>query len=123
VADGEGMDELPYLDYESLDVYRCAIEFVELAARIGAALPRGESERKDQLKRASISIPLNIAESSGKPAGSDRSRFLMIARASALECGAVLDVGVALAVIDSADAASGRSLLTRIVAMLTKMSR
>ena len=117
------MGETPYLDYESLDVYRCAIEFVALATRIGAAPPRGEGELKDQLKRASMSIPLNIAESSGKTAGADRARFLMIARGSALECGAVLDVGVALAVIDPTDAASGRGLLARIVAMLTKMTR
>jgi hypothetical protein len=40
-----------------------------------------------------------------------------------LECGAVLDVGVALGVVDVAEAAGGRSLLTRIVAMLTKMTR
>ena len=79
------MGETPYLDYESLDVYRCAIEFVALATRIGAALPRGESELKDQLKRASMSVPLNIAESSGRSAGADRARFLTIARASALE--------------------------------------
>jgi hypothetical protein len=47
----------------------------------------------------------------------------MIARASALECGAVLDVGVALGVVDATEAAGGRSLLARIVAMLTKMTR
>jgi hypothetical protein len=47
----------------------------------------------------------------------------MIARASALECGAVLDVGVALGVVDVTEAAGGRSPLARIVAMLSKMTR
>jgi four helix bundle protein len=80
-------------------------------------------ELKDQLKRAGISIPLNIAESSGKPPGADRVRFLTIARASALECSAILDVGVALGWVDPTAAASARNLLARIVAMLTKMTR
>ncbi len=104
-------------------MYRCAIEFLALATRIGAALPRGEGDLKDQLKRASTSIPLNIAESSGKQSAADRARFLLIARGSALECGAILDVGVAMGVIDQAGAASAKSLIARIVAMLTKMTR
>jgi four helix bundle protein len=116
------MDETPYLDHEGLDVYRRAIEFVGIATRIGAAMHRGEGELKDQLKRASMSIPLNIAESSGKTSAADRARFLSIARGSALECGAILDVGVAIGAVDASSAASAKSLIARIVAMLTKMT-
>jgi hypothetical protein len=65
----------------------------------------------------------NVAESSGENVGADRTRFLMIARASSLECGAILDVGVALGAVDPTAAASGRALLARIVAMLTKRTR
>ena len=46
----------------------------------------------DQLDRASTSIPLNIAEENGKFTGADRCRFFDIARGSALECAASLDV-------------------------------
>ncbi len=46
----------------------------------------------DQLDRASTSIPLNIAEGNGKFTGADRCRFFDIARGSALECAASLDV-------------------------------
>jgi len=117
------MDETPYLDPEGLDVYRCAIEFLGMATRIRAAMHRGEGELKDQLKRASMSIPLNIAESSGKTSVADRARFLSIARGSALECGAILDVGVAIGAVDPSSATSAKSLIARIVAMLTKMTR
>ena len=48
------------LDAEKLDCYRLAVEFQALAARL---LPkRGQSNLRDQLDRASVSIVLNIAE-------------------------------------------------------------
>jgi four helix bundle protein len=94
-----------------------------MATRLGAALPRGESELRDQLKRASISIPLNIAESCGKTSAPDRARFLSIARGSALECGAILDVAVASGVLEANPVDPAKALLARIVAMLTKMAR
>ena len=118
------MKEPPYLDHENLDVYRCAMDFfLVMATRFGAALPRGESELRDQLKRASMSIPLNIAESCGKTSAPERARFLSIARGSALECGAILDVAVATGVLDPTPVGAAKSLLARIVAMLTKMTR
>jgi four helix bundle protein len=70
-----------------------------------------------------MSVPLNLAESSGKTSSAERARFLTIARGSALECGAILDVGVAMGMLDERTASSGRALLVRIVAMLTKMTR
>src|SRR5438552_1395443 len=83
-----------WFDHEKLDVYREAIAFiawlttlVQETARLG--------EVKDQLDRASTSIPLNIAEGNGKYAPKDRCRFFDIAHGSALECAAALDVLVA----------------------------
>lgn len=53
----------------------------------------------DQLDRASTSIPLNIAEGNGKYTPKDRCRFFDIARGSAFECAAVLDVLTAKAIL------------------------
>ncbi len=50
---------------------------------------------RDQLDRASTSIVLNLAEGNGKFTPPDRCRFFDIARGSALECAAALDVLVA----------------------------
>jgi len=111
-----------YVDVHALSG-TCSIELLAMTTRIGAALPRGEGELRDQLKRASMSIPLNIAESCGKPTVPDRARFLSIARGSALECGAILDVGVATGVIDDQQLPPAKALLSRVVAMLTKMTR
>ena len=46
----------------------------------------------DQLGRASFSVPLNIAEGSGKFSKKDRRNFFIIARASAFECVAIIDI-------------------------------
>jgi four helix bundle protein len=117
-ADAVGM-----LDHERLDVYQCSIQFLALAFAIVGRLPRGHAPLADQLRRAATSIPLNIAEAAGKTSTNDRAHFHSIARGSAMECGAILDVVRLLAVIPDADIGHAKELLIRAVAMLSKMCR
>jgi len=63
------------LAHEKLDVYRRSIEFLALSARIGQAVPRGSLNPLEQLKRAALSIPLNIAEGAGEQGAQDRTRY------------------------------------------------
>jgi four helix bundle protein len=113
----------PLLDVERLDVYRCAIDFLALAVQITAQMPRGQFDLRDQLRRASTSIPLNIAEVSGKTSLADRARFYAIARGSALECAAIPDVLRLLRSATVDDVERCKLVLYRVVAMLTKMCR
>ena len=115
--------ERALLDFERLDVYRCAIDFLALAVRITGHMPRGQADLRDQLRRASTSIPLNIAEASGKTSAANRSHFHAIARGSALECAAILDVLHLLGAVAIEDVKDCKNLLSRIVAMLSKMCR
>ena len=110
------------LDYEKLDVYQCSIEFLALSYDLLQSLPRGSAIIADQLKRASLSIPLNIAEGTGKTTTADKSRYYSIARGSAMECGAILNVCVVMKLIEKPLHSKGKSLLVRIVSMLSKMS-
>ncbi len=80
------------LDHEKLDVYQCSIEFLALSVQVIETLPKGYSALVDQLKRASWSIPLNIAEGCGKNSLPDKQRFYAFARGSAMECATILDV-------------------------------
>jgi four helix bundle protein len=111
------------LDHEKLDVYQCALRFAALAFRILENIPRGHAELSDQLRRATLSIPLNIAEGAGKPTEKDRSRFHAIARGSAMECGAIVDLLLLQALVEPHAAVEAKSLLVRLVAMLSKMCR
>jgi four helix bundle protein len=104
------------LHFRSLDVYRCAVELLPKAYQIAEELDR---EMASQLRRAALSINLNIAEGTGR-FDKDQRKFLITARGSALECAAVFDAMTALGIAhpetDRAD-----SLVVRVVSMLSKM--
>lgn len=104
-------------DHEKLNVYQRSIKFVAWSSDLLTAIPKGLAVH-GQLDRASTSVPLNIAEGNGKFTPSDRCRFFDIARGSALECAACLDVLVAKKVIEEAIGNEGKSDLVEIVGML-----
>lgn len=61
---------------------------------------------------------MNIAEGNGKFTAKDRCRFFDIARGSALECAAVLDVLVRRKKVEEEVAEVGKTMLVEIVSML-----
>jgi four helix bundle protein len=111
--------------FQKLDVYRCAVAFLGVASALAERVPRGHSALADQLRRAALSVPLNIAEGSGKGTMKDREarRFYAIARGSALECAAIVDALAALRFVPADEASGANELLERIVSMLTRMAR
>src|ERR1700722_15053135 len=110
------------LDHEKLTVYQVAIEFVVLADVIIEHLPRGRAYLSDQLQRAGLSIPLNIAEGAGEYSIDEKARFYRMAKRSATECAGILDVCQRLKLLDEERYALGRELLIRVVSMLVKMA-
>ena len=111
------------LAYEKLDVYQRAIEFLSLATELMRDAKRGDGPLVDQLHRASMSMPLNIAEAAGRSGADDRARFYGIVRGSAMECSALLDVCRIQRGYDEERIKTGKALLLRVVEMLTKMCR
>jgi four helix bundle protein len=110
-------------DHERLDVYQVALDFVALADAAIGDLPRGRAHLADQLHRAATSICLNIAEGAGEFAARDKARFYRIAQRSVTESAAILDVFGRLGIGEPAQLATGRELLLRLVAMLTRLAR
>ncbi len=106
-----------WFNHEKLEVYQESIAFIawlstllETVSRIGNV--------KDQLDRASTSMPLNIAEGNGKFTAKDRCRFFDVAHGSALECAAGLDVLVARTKVTPNQIRDGKKRLQKIVRML-----
>jgi four helix bundle protein len=84
-------------------------------------VPKGHGDLLDQLRRSAQSIPQNIAEGAGKTTRADKAKYYAIARGSAMESAAHLDVLKVEELIDDEQYAVGDALLERVVAMLTKM--
>jgi len=109
--------------HEKLHVYQAALAYVGFVYSLADRLKGYHRHARDQLLRASQSIPLNTAEGNGKSGQADRRRFFEIARGSALECSAIQDVlqiGEAISVDENE---IGKQLLLRIVSMLTKLGQ
>ena len=99
------------------------VRLLPVAIGIADRVPSKYSSLADQLRRAAIAIPLNIAEGSGKSTGPDQRRFYAIARGSAMECAAIVDACRALELVLPAQAQDADELLGPVVRMLSKMCR
>ena len=78
---------------------------------------------KDQLERASLSVCLNVAEAAGRRSPRDKARFYAIARGSATEVAALLDILTLRRLASPAAIRTGRRLAIRIVQMLTRIDQ
>jgi four helix bundle protein len=104
-------------DHEKLEVYQESLAFVTWLEPMLQKLPKTIAVR-DQLDRASTSIVLNLAEGNGKFTRPDRCHFFDIARGSALECAAALDVLVCKGRCELTVVTVGKERLLGIVSML-----
>jgi four helix bundle protein len=111
------------LSHEKLEVYQISVKFLAVAYRLIDSAPRGNGSVLDQLRRASQSIILNIAEGAGYPSTGKTKHHYAIARGSALECGAALDILKIIGIGDETLILEGKERLVSIVSMLSKMCR
>ena len=109
------------LSFQRLDVYQRAIEFLALVGDIVGDLPKGHADRADQLVRAAESVVRNIAEGAGRWSEADCAKHYKIARGSAMECAASLDVMRIRKLVTPEQYERGIRFLEAVVAMLTKM--
>ena len=86
------MNEKKY-EYKNLDVYQESKNLVLLVYRLLDKFPRTEQFALcDQLRRAVISVPSNIAEGSGRTSMKEQTHFVEIAFGSLMEVDCQLDV-------------------------------
>jgi four helix bundle protein len=111
------------LTFQRLRVYRDAIEFLAVSVDTLSRIPKGHARLASQLRRSAQSIAANIAEGAGRRTRADANQHYFIARGSAMESVAHLDVMLVMGLVEAERHARGVELLRGIVAMLTKMSQ
>ena len=104
-----------------LDAQAIATQFASsLLGKLGK-VPPVYRDLADQARRAAVSIPLNIAEASGRT-GKDRSHHFRIAYGSAQETSVALQLLTAVGVVTPADEALLLGLLDRVKAMCWRLA-
>ena len=110
--------------YKELIVWQKAMELVEVVYLLMGKFPKDERFRLcDQLGRAVISIPSNIAEGNGRESKSEYARFLGIARGSLYETETQLEIAKRLGyVTDLSDVLSLTSEIRRmLISIMSKL--
>ena len=86
--------------HEKLECYTRAIRITEELGKEVAKWPKGYSYLSDQLKRAFVSIVLNIAEGNARISATERRRFFEVSRASLAEVSACVDLMKVFGLLD-----------------------
>lgn len=110
--------------FKKLEVWQKAIKFVSEIYHLTSKFPVSERFGLcDQLRRAAISISLNIAEGSGSGSDPEFVRFLRIAQRSAFEVIAGLEIAYNLKFINYAELEKITGNCNSISAMLGGLIR
>ena len=105
--------------YRDLVVWQRAMELVEEVYHVVRKLPSEERYAlSEQMRRAAVSIPSNIAEGYARLAPKDYSRFLVIARGSAFELQTQLEICVRLDYMRDEDINNANRLCEEVSKML-----
>lgn len=110
------------LNHQKLDFYQVSKKFVFECYKLSKTLPPEEKFGMiSQIRRAALSVHLNIAEGASRRAEAERKRYYEIARGSIIEIDAALDIASMLEYVNTNNIVELGELLTRCFQMLIKM--
>ena len=108
--------------YRELIMWQKAMDLVEEVYRLVKLLPREETYAlSDQMRRAAISIPSNIAEGHGRNSEREFLRFLSIAQGSRAELDTQIEICIRLKYVDMEQVVTAQKLSNEVGKMLRKM--
>jgi len=106
------------MNFENTQIYQRSLDLVSLARQVITELPVGCGFLADQLRRAAAAVVLTFAEGYDKGSLAEQRRFFRMARGSAQEVLAILDVAERLGAISPARRVEGRELCDHLTRML-----
>lgn len=111
--------------YKNLLVWQKGMELVKVVYALMKRFPRNENFRLcDQLSRAVVSIPSNIAEGNGRGSKKEFAHFLAIARGSLYETMTQLEIAVDLGYINESDVPNelGSAIRRMLNSLISKLA-
>ena len=109
--------------FRALLVWQRAMDLNVEVYRLSRRLPSAERfGLADQMRRAAVSVPANIAEGRGRDHRADYLRFLAIARGSLMELDTHLEIAVRLEYITSTQVAKATDLLSQVRRLLARLT-
>ena len=119
----EDMNEAKY-SYKTLDAYKEAKALVLQVYSLLKQFPKEEQYALcDQLRRAVISVPSNIAEGSGRTSAKDQAHFFEMAFGSLMEVNCQIDIAHDLGYISKDDVENIEKHVKSISALLSGLRR
>ena len=110
--------------HHRLDVWKKSIDFVIDVYKVTETFPKDERfGLTSQLRRASVSIPANIAEGAGRRSGKEFAHFLSTSQGSASEVETELIISHRLTYLNNEDYSRLQSELDDIGRMITGLSQ
>ena len=109
-------------NFEEMYVWQKAMQLVREVYRLVRLLPKEETYAlSDQMRRAAVSIPSNIAEGYGRHSANEYVRFLNIARGSKNELETQLQICVMLGYLQHEDALAASVLCKEVSRMINAL--
>lgn len=106
-------------NYKTLDAWKVSMQLVKEVYLITRKFPKEELYGlTSQSKRASVSIPSNIAEGIGRQYKKDTLQFLHIARGSVYELETLMNIAVMVEIINEKTFGEMVSLFDRVLPLL-----
>ena len=108
--------------YRKLNVYQLSKQLVKDIYRIVGSFPKTENfALVDQMRRAAVSVPSNIAEGTSKVSPKEQFHFLEIAYGSLMEIMCQLEISFDLGYINQSQFHQSEEKIVMIYKMLSSM--
>ena len=113
-----------YFSYRRLDVYQKSKDFVIFIYRLLKQFPKEEQYALcDQLRRAAVSIPSNIAEGMGRVSIKEQIHFIEIAFGSLNEVMCQLELACDLSYLTQEQLAISEDFAKDLIRMLSRLRK
>lgn len=110
------------LNHKNLQVYQTSREFIKECYAVTKLLPFDEKYNlTQQIRRAALSVKLNLAEGSSRRSENERRRYYEISRGSVIEIDAALETIFDLEYLKMDELQPAGDIMIKIFKMLSNM--